>query len=252
MEMQARPRLSSENNGATQRSFTNPNEHDQPGYFWDRYFVPNVAKGTDRNDSGGVHTNSSLLNVISYKLSEAGMDADDQCYFWMNVALALTPRTDFAQLAEILPWCTKSSGYPQYEDAVRKALEETGYSNRAVPDSAEEGKALLTFTCTLPEKYQNYDPIVILYDLNDNKREIWTWPEGGAGQVTAVVREGNYAMIIMLTSEDEQDTAYYLYSEDGWEEYGLEDLNYKLSVVEPENIIEAGSGERLELEEPEW
>ena len=39
---------------------------------------------------------------------------------------------------------------------------------------------------------------------------------------------------------------------DGWEEYSLEDLNYKLSVVEPENIIEAGSGERLELEDPEW
>lgn len=39
---------------------------------------------------------------------------------------------------------------------------------------------------------------------------------------------------------------------DGWEEYSLDDLNYKLSVVEPENIIEAGSGERLELEDPEW
>ena len=50
-----------------------------------------------------MHINSSLLNVISYKLSEAGMDEDDQCYYWMNVALALTPRTDFAQLAEILP-----------------------------------------------------------------------------------------------------------------------------------------------------
>ena len=34
--------------------------------------------------------------------------------------------------------------------------------------------------------------------------------------------------------------------------YSREDLNYKLSVVEPENIIEAGSGERLELEDPEW
>ena len=141
-----------DNSASSRRSFTNPNEYSQPGFFWDQYFVPNVLKGTNNNDNGGVHTNSSLLNVISYKLYEAGMDADDQCYFWMNVALALTPRTDFAQLAEILPWCTKSSGYSQYEDAVRKALEETGYSNRAVPDGAPEGYTLLTFTSDLPER----------------------------------------------------------------------------------------------------
>ena len=241
-----------DNSASSRRSFTNPNEYSQPGFFWDQYFVPNVLKGTNNNDNGGVHTNSSLLNVISYKLSEAGMDADDQCYFWMNVALALTPRTDFAQLAEILPWCTKSSGYPQYEDAVRKALEETGYSNRAVPDGAPEGYTLLTFTSDLPEKYQNYDQEVILIDQDNSEREIWTWPEGGAGQVAAVVREGRYAMFIMLTSQDEQDVVYYLYSEDGWEEYSLDDLNDKLDEVDEENIIEAGSGEKLELKDVEW
>ena len=241
-----------DNSDSSRRSFINPNEYRQPGFFWDQYFVPNVARGTDNNDNGGVHTNSSLLNVISYKLSEAGMDADDQCYFWMNVALALTPRTDFAQLAEILPWCTKSAGYPQFEDAVRKALEETGYSNRAVPDGAPEGYTLLTFTSDLPEKYQNYDQEVILIDQDNSEREIWTWPEGGAGQVAAVVSEGRYAMFIMLTSQDEQDVVYYLYSEDGWEEYSLDDLNDKLDEVDEENIIEAGSGEKLELKDVEW
>ena len=241
-----------DNSASSRRSFTNPNEYSQPGFFWDQYFVPNVLKGTNNNDNGGVHTNSSLLNVISYKLYEAGMDADDQCYFWMNVALALTPRTDFAQLAEILPWCTKSSGYSQYEDAVRKALEETGYSNRAVPDGAPEGYTLLTFTSDLPEKYQNYDQEVILIDQDNSEREIWTWPEGGAGQVAAVVSEGRYAMFIMLTSQDGQDVVYYLYSEDGWEEYSLDDLNDKLDEVDEENIIEAGSGEKLELKDVEW
>ena len=240
-----------ENSGAPQRSFINPNEHQQPGYFWDQYYVPNVAKGTDNNDNGGVHTNSSLLNVISYKLSEAGMDADDQCYFWMNVALALTPRTDFAQLAEILPWCTKSSGYPQYEDAVRKALEETGYSNRALPDSAGDGKALIIFTCSLPEEYQNYDPAITLYDLDGSGREISTWPEGGAGKVAAVVSEGKYAMSLKLMN-DEEDTVNYLYSEDGWENISGEELSEKLDEVDEEYIIEAGSGERLELKDPEW
>lgn len=244
--------LIGENKGATQRSFKNPNDYNQPGYFWDQYFVPNVAKGTDNNDSGGVHTNSSLLNVISYKLSEAGMDEDDQCYYWMNVAIALTPRTDFAQLAEILPWCTKTAGFPQYEAAVRKALEETGYSNRKIPESAGEGKALLTFTCSLPDKYKDYDPSITLYDLDGSGREIMTWPEGGTGQVAVVVSEGKYAMALTLASEDEQDMVYYLYSEDGWEQNSSDDLGDKLGDVDWEYVIEAGSGERLELKAPEW
>ena len=70
--------------------------------------------------------------------------------------------------------------------------------------------------------------------------------------MAAVVSEGRYAMFIMLTSQDEQDVVYYLYSEDGWEEYSLDDLNDKLDEVDEENIIEAGSCEKLELKDVEW
>ena len=241
-----------ENATKVQRSFKDPNQYQQPGYFWDQYFVPNVARGTDNNDNGGVHTNSSLLNVISYKLSEAGMDADDQCYFWMNVALVMTPRTDFAQMAQILPWCMKSAGYPQYEDAVRKALEETGYSNRELPDSAAEGKALITFKYDAPEKYQDYDPAVMLFDIDDDGHRIYTWPEGGTGQVAVCVTEGRYALTLILENAEEGDLVYYLYSEDGWESYDREGIEEKLGDLDPESVIEAGSGERKELDAPEW
>ena len=240
-----------ENAAKVQRSFKEPNQYEQPGYFWDQYYVPNVAKGTNNNDNGGVHTNSSLLNVISYKLSEAGMDGDDQCYFWMNVALAMTPRTDFAQMAQILPWCMKSADYPQYEDAVLKALEETGYSNRDLPDNAGEGKALLTFTYSAPEKYQDYDPAVMLFDQDDDDHSIYTWPEGGTGQVAIVVPEGRYAMTLILENE-ERDLIYYLYSEDGWESYDREGIEEMLGDLDTEYIFEAGSGEHKEFDVPEW
>ena len=241
-----------ENSPSGWRSFKDPNKYEQPGYFWDQYFVPNVVKGTDNNDNGGVHTNSSLLNVISYKLSEAGMDPDDQCYFWMNVALAMTPRTDFAQMAQILPWCMKSAGYPQYEDAVRKALEETGYSNRELPDNAGEGKALITFTYSAPEKYQDYDPAVMLYDIDDSEHSIYTWPEGSTGQVAIVVPEGKYVMTLILENEEDKEKIYYLYSEDGWESYDREGIDEKFGDLDSESVIEAGSGERKELDAPEW
>lgn len=241
-----------ERSESVRRYFDDPNKGSQPGYFWDQYFVPNVAKGTDNNDSGGVHINSSLLNVISYKLSEAGMDEDDQCYYWMNVALTLTPRTDFAQLAEILPWCMKSAGYAQYEDAVRKALEETGYGDRQLPDEAPEGKAVLTFTYSAPEKYRDYDPVVSLIDFNDSDNQIATWPEGGTGQVAVVVPESKYVLVLKLVGEEDEDPVFLLYSEDGWDTYDYDELREKLGELDEENIIEADSGDRIELEGPQW
>ncbi|MCR5812677.1 MAG: hypothetical protein K6G34_15070 [Lachnospiraceae bacterium] len=51
---------------------------------------------------------------------------------------------------------------------------------------------------------------------------------------------------------DEEDTVNYLYSEDGWENISGEELSDKLDEVDEEYIIEAGSGERLELKDPEW
>ena len=244
--------LIAENYGEPMRSLKDPNEYSQPGYFWDEYFVPNVEKITDLNDKGGVHTNSSLLNVISYKLYEAGMSNVDQDYFWTNVAIAMTPRTDFAQLAEILPWCMKSAGFPQYEEAVRKALEETGYSNRQIPESVGEGKALITFTYSLPEKYQKMDSAVILYDQDGSEREIWTWPEGGTDRVAAVVREGSYAVAIIIDGADMEEETYYLYSENGWEEYDYNSLFDKFKEKDEKCVIEVGSGERKELAAPEW
>ena len=224
--------LIAENYGQPMRSLKDPNEYSQPGYFWDEYFVPNVEKITDLNDKGGVHTNSSLLNVISYKLYEAGMSNVDQDYFWTNVAIAMTPRTDFAQLAEILPWCMKSAGFPQYEEAVRKAL--------------------ITFTYSLPEKYQKMDSAVILYDQDGSEREIWTWPEGGTDRVAAVVREGSYAVAIIIDGADMEEETYYLYSENGWEEYDYNSLFDKFKEKDEKCIIEVGSGERKELAAPEW
>ena len=158
----------------------------------------------------------------------------------------------FAQMAQSLPWCMKSAGYPQYEDAVRKALEETGYSNRELPDNAGEGKALITFTYSAPEKYQDYDPAVMLYDIDDSEHSIYTWPEGSTGQVAIVVPEGKYVMTLILENEEDKEKIYYLYSEDGWESYDREGIDEKFGDLDPESVIEAGSGERKELDAPEW
>lgn len=85
------------------RSMSDPTTDHQPECRWGIYYEPDAPEATSMNDNGGVHGNSSLLNIVSYKLGKAGMGVEDPAYFWMNVALAMVPTIDFAQMAELLP-----------------------------------------------------------------------------------------------------------------------------------------------------
>ena len=51
--------------GMILRCMSDPHRYRQPEYTWDLYYVPNAETAEDENDCGGVHTNSSLLNLIS-------------------------------------------------------------------------------------------------------------------------------------------------------------------------------------------
>ena len=96
----------------------------------------------------------------------------------------------------------KSAGYPQYEDAVRKALEETGYSNRELPDNAGEGKALITFTYSAPEKYQDYDPAVMMYDT---LRQLFT------GDVSVKELSGPVGIVYAVNVSAQSGIMYVVY-----------------------------------------
>ena len=120
-----------ENEGPAVRSQKDPHACSQPEFVGDSYYQPNATDPTDDNDRGGVHTNSSLLSQISYKLYQAGMQPNDQVYFWMNVALSTTPSTDFTQMAQLLPWCMQQSGYSQYVEPVKAAVDEGKLSEKA-------------------------------------------------------------------------------------------------------------------------
>ncbi|GEM_PF-4992157 len=44
----------------------------------------------------------------------------------LAVSLTLTPRTDYEQIADILPWAMKLIGMEDYVETINAAVEETG------------------------------------------------------------------------------------------------------------------------------
>ena len=241
--------LMGENCGAVTRSMSEPNLYEQPGYVWDRYYVPMAGIVTDLNDYGGVHRNSSLLNIISYRLEEAGMPLQDQFLYWLSVTRALLPRTDFAQLAQLLPWCMGEAGYSQYVDAVTLAVKEADYVHTGLPEKVPEGCGMVTFEYQAPEGYEYYNAVLAMQEVDTGKYTD-TWPERATNQVVCIVPEGRYLAALALQelesyyAGEETETTLLSATDDGWKV-----LEGQISREEADAYaIEIKDGDVVELE----
>lgn len=194
------------------RSMKDPHQFFQPEYAWDVYYEPPVAVGNDINDQGGVHANSSLLNLVSYKLDQAGMAPDDQVYYWMNVALAMTPNTDYPIMAELLPWCLEQTGFGQYKEALAEAIDEAKMTATQSDGSIPEGAGVVELECPDQELSDSGDFVVYAY-ADGGKTDIRMWPELGESFVWLPLPEGDYKFVVWAKPDD--STIIYAYA-DGW------------------------------------
>ena len=192
----------------TVRSLKDPHAYLQPEHVWDVYYGWPASAPTPANDCGGVHINSSLLSIISYKLDQAGMSVEDQIYYWMNVELALVPTSDFQQLASILPWSMQQAGYPEYVDVVKKAVEEGRFALTEAPETPLEGASYIEVK--LPEEtsinLSEVRLVAVPADSDDINLAPTTWV--GLDDVTALVAvpEGGYRLLAeFFEGEDVND-----------------------------------------------
>lgn len=127
------------------RSMSEPRRYQQPAFSWDLYYIPRVQTPTMVNDWGGVHTNSSLLNQVAYRLiADGGMSLEEARAYWFAVDCSIVPGTDYPQLRELLPWVLKAQGMDRYQSALERALDATRMGNDALPEFFDSDRALVT------------------------------------------------------------------------------------------------------------
>ena len=133
--------LLGENTGGAIRSMSKPEDLGQPASVWGKYYVPQVDKPGSVNDQGGVHFNSSMLNLIAYKLcADYGMSYGDAVRLWTMVAMGITPKTNYYQMSMLLKWAVDESGLGgQYKEAVSQLIAETRIDRTDMPESLPEG-----------------------------------------------------------------------------------------------------------------
>ena len=206
-----------------------PNSLDQPAYVWDCFYVPNAIRASENNDNGGVHENSSLLNLLSYKLYEAGMSVPEQTYFWINVALAMTPRTDFEQMEKIIPWCLERVGCSKYKDAAVKVMKEIGYSSKEIPTEIPKGKALVRSMLTDPYMGLTSEVIYGFYDV-DTETVFNSWANEKNEMDVVLPADHTIVAAIFKINTMTQKAEGYVYSSDG--KWVLTDLQKTKDIAE--------------------
>lgn len=148
------------------RNMQDPHQTSQPEYTWDFYYQAKVKEPTAINDHGGVHTNSSLLNRISYLLrDEGGMTTEEARVFWFITDCAMVPQTDYVQISELLPWALKASGMEKYSDVLHDAIEMTCLSMEDKPESIEEDRAIVTLNLPDSEAFDTGNWIMNFHSL---------------------------------------------------------------------------------------
>ena len=246
------------------RSMADPHQFSQPEFVGDRYYVPGVTKGSDENDRGGVHTNSSLLSLISYRLHQAGMPAEDQMVFWINLAATITPRTDYPEIAKILPWCLEKVGYEKYLPALNKAIEESGIASHTVPDKIPEGCSRLTLDMSFSEYDENYDVILQVVPMSEKgemdpvigklKGAYLSWPAMENGKIAVTVGADTYGIMLVFeprTPAPNLKEQILLYTGEGWEVSDVDGFIQALKDNTPKYSVKIDAGQKIDLKTDE-
>jgi len=152
------------------RSLSDPHQFSQPEFTWDVYYMPNAKTPTELNDRGGVHTNSSLLNNLAWRLYEkGGMTLEEGRAFWFTVDCAMVPGTDYAQLAELLPWALRITGMEEYDAELRRALDATRLGVVDIPEVFDEDRALVTLNLPDNPIFDDEQWVLQIYTVNVEK-----------------------------------------------------------------------------------
>ncbi len=187
--------------GEIGRNMADPHECAQPEFAFDTYYAPHPPVATGINDMGGVHTNSSLLNIVSYKLDKAGMSPREQGYYWLNVALVMSPQTDYPMLAKMLPWVMEQLGYSQYIEPLKAAIEEAKFTVTEDPGTVVEGCGSATFDFADVKDAADSGQVCIGFykapDANPMARAE-SWPVAGETVAKANLPAGDYYVVVSL------------------------------------------------------
>ena len=150
------------------RAMTDPHVYGQPEYVWDLYYGTSTSKPNEMNDRGGVHSNSSILNLLAARLcGEYGMPWMIARDFWLRLASMLTPMTDLPQIADVLEWVVRGKETEQWSGAMHQLIEAGQFRRVDAPLVLEDGRKMVMLELPDTPAMTDENWILIALQLGD-------------------------------------------------------------------------------------
>jgi hypothetical protein len=184
----------------------------------------------------------------------------------MNVSMSITPRNDYPDLAKLLPWCLKQTGFEKYMSALNKAIEETGIASHDIPAAIPNGCARLNIDYDFRSYDENYNimfaaiPTKAFTEEGEQeglKDEVDTWPSADNGKITVAVPADTYIILVTFSPRIPNDPSLeertFLFKGDGWELSDMATLQSTMATTVGKEAyfqkIDAGATIDLKTEE---
>lgn len=90
--------LAGEQTGNPIRSLSDPEKYHLPSKVNGYYYFPMTDAPSTYNDSGGIHTNCTIIGHLGWLLYDKGMDLESEYRYWHTVTNLLTPNSGFAEI----------------------------------------------------------------------------------------------------------------------------------------------------------
>lgn len=205
--------------GTVNRDLGRPNDHEQPAYIGDRYYVPAVLNPDySINDYGGVHINNSLLGHIAYQMDQAGMSYEQQISMWLTSIELITPLSDYQDLHGALLFSLKINGLlGSYGAALNRAFADAGLNENWTESyltATRDGCGRVTFSTS--EEIADSTSLVF-FATEQGKIVARGFPDAN-GIVSALLPKGTY--ISQIVTANGNNYTYLNYTAEGWVEYG--------------------------------
>ena len=135
----------------TIRCMSTPRLFQQPAFVGGEYYVPSVTvPQVTLNDMGGVHVNSSLLNLTCVQLWQAGMSLEELQSLYTTLICMLIPTNGFLEISRMFPAALSMCDLGGWTDRAATIISEIGLDTDGRTLLRQEaGCGKLTFT--LPE-----------------------------------------------------------------------------------------------------
>ncbi len=159
----------------------------------------------------------------------------------------MTPRTDYEQMAYLMPWVMRTFGNEKYAKVIEDTVSETKMGTYDLPKKPDKGLGIVAIDLSEDDIIDKFG-VIAYFSRVGSGYDYMTWPDGVSNVLAAALPPGKYVLTIVLDHPEEDDGLLMLYSDDGWVDSDFQSYEKAVQKGTKGMTVEVKEGTSLNLD----